>query len=121
MNRARASVCCLLALPLAACHQSGYAVDVRNRSPQPVFVEMLTRTGPESLALLASARLGPGDRTGLGPASVNQNQSVIVRADAQGNTGHPAVLDLRPGTTVVDVTQDGPNTTGQIRLREVPR
>ena len=112
----------LLALPLLAlggCHSS-FAADVRNRSSQPVSVELVSPGPNGTVALLApSLRLGPGDRGGVGPVRVEQHRSVVLRVDSLGNPGRPAVIDLMPGTTIAEATQDGTNANAPLLLRPV--
>lgn len=109
----------LLALPLLTLGGcvSTYAVDLRNRTAQPVFAELLARNPGGDLSLVAQGiRLGPGDRGGVGPVSVDAQRPVVLRTDTPGNPGRPAMLELAPGTTAAEVTQEGTTANAPIRL-----
>lgn len=113
----------LVALPLLALGgcTSSYAVDLRNQSSQPVFAELLARSPEGGLALVGQPiRLGPGDRGGIGPVSVDARRQLVLRADTPGNPGRPAMLDVTPGTTVATVGQDGAAANSPITLRPAP-
>jgi hypothetical protein len=107
--------------PLAGC-TTGYQVDVRNTTPQPVVVSLFQAQGGGQQVLVAPPRwIGPGDRDGLATNAVPQKWIVFVQADTPGNPGFPARLDLQPGLTVVNAVQDGEGQTGPLRLQTVQR
>ncbi|MBM4109169.1 MAG: hypothetical protein FJ255_10235 [Phycisphaerae bacterium] len=119
--RTRMIVGALAAGALTGCTTS-YQVDVRNHTPQPVVVAIFQATGGgQQLAISPGKRIGPGDRDALATRAVPQDWVVFVQADTPGNPGHPARLDLAPGLTAVDVTQEGAGQTGPLRLRTAPR
>ena len=121
MNKALVALLALPLLALGAC-TSTYAVDVRNRTPQPISVELLARDTEGNLAWIAQpVRLGPGDRGGAGPTTIDANRHALVRVDTPGNPGRPVMLDLRPGGTVVEVTQEGTTASGPLHITELPR
>lgn len=106
---------------LAGCTTS-YQVDVRNQTPQPVVVAIFQASGGgQQSAISPGKRIGPGDRDAVYTRKVPQDWVVFVQADAPGNPGYPAKLDLAPGLTVVDITQEGVDQTGPLRLRTAPR
>jgi hypothetical protein len=105
-------------LPLAGC-RSGYDVDVRNLTDQPVVVSIVTESSGGG-RLLASGRLGPGDRTGLF-GQVDTRQHVWLESDFAGNTGYPAKMDLMRGRTVVNVRRADQGSKGHVVFEEVQR
>jgi hypothetical protein len=121
----RKSLLAVLAFPLlavggCAVPPSGYAVDARNRSAQPISLELLSRDAQGNLYWLAQpVRLGPGDRGGVGPASLEAGRSALLRTDTPGNPGRPVMTDLWPGATVVEVTQDGELANSPLRVTVV--
>jgi hypothetical protein len=106
-------------LALAAC-RSGYDVDVRNLADQPVVASIVTTHANGGGQLMASQRLGPGDRTGLF-AETDTKDTVWLEVDFAGNTGYPARLDLVRGRTVVNVHRADEGSKGKLKLEEVPR
>ncbi len=123
MNRTtctRAAAALLALLPLAGC-SAGYIADVRNSTPQPLGARLIRADRSGQDALLAEDRLGPGDRKAVGRYRVPAAWSVYLEVDTQGHTGAPARLDLTPGTTKVNVVQEGPSQTGPLRIEVVSR
>ncbi len=106
---------CVLALP--GCH-SGYDVDVRNMTDQPVVASIIT-DGGSGAHLVTNARLGPGDRAGL-YAQTDGRQPIWVEADFGHNTGFPAKLNLFPGRTVINVRSQGVGANGKPLIEELP-
>ncbi|HYD01855.1 MAG TPA: hypothetical protein VEB22_11565 [Phycisphaerales bacterium] len=119
MHKALPTALVLPLLVLAGC-TADYAADVRNRSSQPISVELIS-PGPNGVtALLApSVRLGPGDRGGVGPVRIDQQRTAVLRVDYAGNPGRPEVITLTPGTTVAEVTQEGTTANAPLNLRPV--
>jgi hypothetical protein len=109
------------ALAIVGC-TTGYAADVRNATPQPLYVQVLSRSN-EGTQTVAQARLGPGDRRGLGPFTLGQREVVWLRMDTNPNPGRPAEMTLRPGLSVVEVIQgvdqSGSTTAGPLIIREL--
>ncbi len=97
--------------------QANYGVDVTNMTPQPVFAKVFRKGGSKGM-LGASARLGPGDRTYLGPVRTRKNSGAFLSIDTMGNPGTPVTADLNPGTAFVEVQQDGPAADAPLRLVE---
>lgn len=111
---------CLVGATLAGC-QADYGADVRNTTPQPVYAQLLVRSGGGESVVLQK-RLGPGDRGYLGPVRASDKPGrVSVAVDSLPNPVRPATLDLLPGTTFVDVLQDGDRTAGALRLSPKPQ
>jgi hypothetical protein len=108
-----------VAAGLAGC-QADYGADLRNTTPQPVYAQLLVRGGGGQ-SVVTQKRLGPGDRGYLGPVRAsNKPGRVALVVDSMPNPVRPATMDLPPGTTFVDVTQDGDRTAGAIRLSPKP-
>lgn len=120
MNRAWLAAALWPAALLAAC-QSGYSVDVRNQTPQPVFVEMLVRYPNGAVTNNQGARLGPGDRGALGPIYTGPDNAVSFRVDSMPNPQRPAWIDLRPGMTILVITQPGEGSGGPLVVTEQAR
>jgi hypothetical protein len=114
-------VAALFALPalLVGC-RSGYEVDIRNLTDQPVSARIVTPFGDGANTTLAQKRLGPGDRGSLF-RQTDSNQRVALEVDFAGNVGFPATIDLSPGKTVVNVRRTDEGTHGHVRLEEIPR
>lgn len=113
----------VLTLPLLGGCYASYTVDAENHTPQPVVIEMLARA-PESDLLASIAqplRLGPGDKGGIAPVQLDTVRPVLLRVDSAVKPGQPVTLDVRPGWTVVEITQDGVGTTGPLHVRQVQR
>ncbi len=121
MLRRMSAICVSAAAMLAAggmvgC-QADYAADITNRTPNPVFVQLVTRAHGigEKSVLAANKRLGPGDRTFIGPVRASDKAgSVFVSIDALPNTARPFSMDLSPGTTFLEATQ---NDDGAVRVQ----
>jgi hypothetical protein len=105
-------------LPLAGC-RSGYDVDVRNLTDQPIVASIVTESNGGG-RLLSSARLGPGDRTGLF-GEPDTRQHVWLESDFAGNTGYPAKMDLMRGRTVVNIRRADEGSKGHLAIEEVQR
>ncbi len=97
---------------------STYSVDVRNQTPQVLFVQVATQRGAQT-ETLGLRRLGPGDRGGLGPFTVAPSAVVLTSVDTTPNPGRAPELILRPGLSVLEVFQEGNQSAGPLRLREV--
>jgi len=98
---------------------TGYSADVRNQTPQPLFVDAYYVTPQGERIGLGGARLGPGDRGGLGPYAVRNDALVSVSIDTVPNPQRPAIVDLRPGLNAMEVTQGGNTTSGPLQIREL--
>lgn len=108
-----------MALFLVGC-RSGFDIDVRNMADQPVVANLVTTHSNGGGQLLASARLGPGDRTGLF-CETDTKQRVWLEVDFAGNVGYPARMDLVRGRTVINVRRADSGSKGKLALEEVPR
>jgi hypothetical protein len=64
-------------------------------------------------------RLGPGDRSGLGPVTIDTKLQATFRADTPGNPGRAVIFDLPHGVTALEVTQDGTLANSPLRVTEV--
>lgn len=101
---------------LAGC-QADYAADITNRTPNPMFVQLVTRAHGigEKSVVAANKRLGPGDRSFIGPVRASDKAgSVFVSIDSMPNTAAPFTMDLPPGTTFLEATQ---NDDGAVRVQ----
>ncbi len=111
----------LAALALAGC-QANYAADVHNTTPQPVFVQLIKNSNQPGAAkpmTVVQRRLGPGDRGAVGPIRASDRAGAVsIVIDTLPNPSRPAMLDLMPGTTFLEVTMEGQGTTGPIRVSE---
>lgn len=101
---------------LAGC-QADYAVDVTNRTPQPIRADIF-RKGSDSAVLGDSRRLGPGDRASLGPVRTSKDYGAFLSIDTMGNPGRPLTVDLPRGTSYVEVHQDGEGPNSPLRIVE---
>lgn len=104
-----------LACLLGGC--TTYMADVRNKTPQPLVAELVcSNPSKPSKALLARQRIAPGDRAGLLRNDLPHDWHVFLQVDTEGNPGTPAKLNLGPGTTVINVTQEGEGQNGALKL-----
>lgn len=117
----------VLALPLlllGAC-TSTYSVEVVNQTNQPVTAEFLARSPEGLLAPIGQPiRLGPGDRGGMGPVTLDANRPIVLRANRPGASDappNPVLIDLVPGRTGVEIGQDGTAFGSPIVVRTVPK
>ncbi|MBS0190881.1 MAG: hypothetical protein U0573_03175 [Phycisphaerales bacterium] len=97
----------------------GYTVDVRNDTAQPIGVALMRGSGSGQPGTLAVERLGPGSRGRVSRFGLSDDLKVYVEVDAQGNPGTPPQMDLKPGLTVVRVTQDADLPTGKMHMTRV--
>lgn len=116
--RAIAGAVVLGGAALAGC-QADYAADVRNMTPQPLYAQIIARY-PDTTTVLASQRLGPGDRGAVGPVRTDVGRAVLI-VDTLPNPEAPAEVVLRPGTAFVNVRQLGEGTAGPLQLEEITR
>jgi hypothetical protein len=105
------------ALGLGGC-RSSYALDVRNQTPQVLYAQVLSKNNAGT-QVLGTRRLGPGDRAGLGPWTLDSREVVWAQFDTNPNPERAPELTLRPGLSVLEVTQDGTATAGPLRVREI--
>lgn len=97
--------------------QADYAADITNRTPNPVFVQLVTRAHGigEKSVVAANKRLGPGDRSFIGPVRASDKAgSVFVSIDSMPNTSAPFTMDLSPGVTFFEATQ---SDDGAVRVQ----
>lgn len=107
-------------LLLGAC-TVGYRVDVRNDTAQPIGVAIVHGDPSGQANALAVQRIGPNSRGQVVRNNVPSDWLMYLQIDAQGNPNYPPQLDLRPGLTVVRVTQDGNVPTGKMHLERIER
>lgn len=117
-SRTLAALCLLVGSfgALAGC-QADYAADITNRTPNPVFVQLVTRAHGvgEKSVVAANKRLGPGDRSFIGPVRASDKAgSVFVSIDSMPNTVRPFTMDLPPGVTFLEATQ---SDDGAVRVQ----
>ena len=108
----------LSGLGLAGC-ETTYSADIRNQTPQPLFAEIISFDQWGNAYPMAATRLGPGDRAGLGPVRIKKERLVTLQLDTVPNPQRPARVDMRPGVTTVEVTQQGAQTSGPLQVREL--
>jgi hypothetical protein len=106
-------------LALAGC-RSGYDVDVRNLTDQPISARLNVPFGDGAPRTLVERYVGPGERQNMF-IQTDWGVHVSLAADFQGNVGYPAVMDLSRGQTIVNVRRADDGTRGKLRLEEVPR
>ncbi|MBS0188060.1 MAG: hypothetical protein JSS51_08320 [Planctomycetes bacterium] len=99
----------------------GYTADVHNDTAQPIGVAIIHADGSGQSKSLAVQRIAPMSRGQVIRYGVPQDWTVYLEADAQGNPGFPAQVDLQTGLTVVRVTQDGNVPTGKLRIEKLER
>ncbi len=122
IRSARFAPLALLAASLVGCGCTvGYTADVHNTTAQPIGVALMRADPSGQPGVLATERLGPGNRAQMSRYGVSDNLKVYLEVDAQGNPGYPAQMDLLPGLTVVKVTQDGNLPTGKLRVEQIAR
>ena len=107
-----------MATVLVGC-QADFAADVLNRTPQPLFAQIMSKSNDgKSSVLGASRRLGPGDRAMIGPVRNDEKAGAYLVLDTLPNSTRPISLDLRPGTSFLIVTQDSPDHSSPLRIEE---
>lgn len=121
VNLKNLAIAGLFALPaiLVGC-RSGYDVDVRNLTDQPIHARLVTPHQDGANVKLRETRLGPGDRGSLF-VQRDARERVALEVDFAGNIGYPATLDLVRGKTVVNVRRADTGAQGRLILEEVPR
>jgi hypothetical protein len=115
----RAAAIALFPLALAGC-RSGYDVNVRNLTDQPVTANLNVPFGDGAPRTLSSRYIGPGDRQNLF-VQTDYKVPVTLAVDFAGNVGYPATLDLTRGQTVVNVRRSEPGPQGRLQLEAIPR
>lgn len=96
-----------------------YTLDVRNQTPQPLFVKMSETTNMGQTFARGEDRLGPGDRREFGPFHADSTSVVNVSLDTLPNPRTPVLWTLRPGANVLEVRQTGDRTAGPLEVREL--
>jgi hypothetical protein len=94
-----------------------YSADVRNRTPQPLYVGIYQETEVGS-STLASDRLGPGDRAFVGPVRGRIGRTHLW-VDTRPNPGPPVTMPLDPGMSIVEVHQTEQSNEGRLELHVV--
>ena len=115
----RLSAALLVSLALAGC-RSGYDVNVRNLTDQPVTAKLNVPFGDGAPRTTASRYIGPGDRQNLF-VQTDYKVPVTLSVDFAGNVGYPATLDLSRGETVVNVRRSDAGPQGRLQLEAIPR
>lgn len=98
---------------------AGYTADVRNDTAQPIGVALMRGSASGQPGTLAATRIGPGSRGQVSRFGLSSDLPVYIEVDAQGNPGYPPQMDLKPGLTVLRVTQDGNVPTGTMRIEKI--
>jgi hypothetical protein len=112
-----ASVFALPAL-IVGC-RSGFDVDLRNMTDEPVHARLVTPHVDGASLTLAETRLGPGSHGSLFK-QVDYTQPVALEVDAAGSTGYPVTMSLARGKTIVNIKRIDDGARG-LRLEETPR
>lgn len=97
----------------------GYTADVRNTTTQPIQAALVRADGSGQPIVIASERLGPGNRAQVSRYNVPDGWMVYLEVDAMGNPGQARRMDLKPGTTTVKVSQDPPGPQGRLSIEPV--
>lgn len=103
----------LAAATLTGC-KATYSADVRNKTPQPLYVGIYQETDVGN-STLTSERLGPGDRTFVGPVRGRVGRTHLW-VDTRPNPGPPIHMPLKEGGVIVEVRQTDPTNQGQLEL-----
>ena len=106
------------AAALTGC-QADFGADIHNKTSGPVFAQLMVKAnGKNDPAVLgATKRLGPGDRAFVGPVrNSDRPGSVYVVIDSLPNASRAVTLDLLPGTSYLEVFDDG----GSLRVMPKP-
>ena len=97
--------------------QADFAADILNKTPQPLFAQIMTKSNDgKSASLGASRRLGPGDRAMVGPVRTNEKAGAYLVLDTMPNPTRPVTWDMPPGASFLVVTQDPPTNDGVLRI-----
>jgi hypothetical protein len=119
MNRTlRLAVAAALPLALLGCH-TGYDVNVRNLTDEPVTARLQMRHSDGAPQTLAQKFIGIGDTEHLS-AQRDSRVPVSLEIDAQGDHS-PATLDLTQGATSVTVRRNSEPGKGRLMLEASPR
>lgn len=102
---------------LAGC-RSGYDLDVRNLTDQPITAKFNVPFPDGAPKTVTERYVGPGDHQHMF-VQTDYFVRVSLVVDFAGNIGYPATLDLRRGTTIVNVRRADPGTQGRLQLEEV--
>lgn len=105
---------CGAGLVLGGC-KADYGADVRNKTPQPVFVQLFIKDN-NGARMAGNVRLGPGDRRTIGPVRHDANKGAYLVVDTLPNPARPAQVDLTPGMTFFEVQQQGEASIGSLIL-----
>lgn len=103
----------LTAATLTGC-KATYSADVRNKTPQPLYVGIYQETDVGN-STLVSDRLGPGDRTFIGPVRGRVGRTHLW-VDTRPNPGPPVNMPMRDGTTILEVRQSDETNEGRLEL-----
>lgn len=113
---ARVSLLLLATAALTGCKAS-YSADVRNKTPQPLYVGIYQQT-EVGQSTLDSARLGPGDRTFVGPVRGRIGR-VHLWVDTRPNPGPPVSMPMEQGTAILEVRQTDETNQGRLELHVI--
>lgn len=103
---------------LAGC-QAGYSADIRNKTPQPLYAQVVDISTNPSV-VRGSTRIPPGSRGGLGPYMIVVGKAILV-VDTLPNPSTPRQIPMGEGTTTVEVQQLGDNAAGELDVRLIGR
>lgn len=105
---AAASACLLGAL---GC-QASYSADVTNKTPAPVFVQIVSRSSAGAVPD-AGKRLGPGDRAFIGPIRNDRGRGAYLVVDTLPNPSRPTTIELlADATSYLEVRSDSNQVGG---------
>jgi len=107
----RLSACLLVGLAALSggCQQADFGADLTNKTSQVVFARLhIKPNDPSGQAVIAAEkRLGPGDRGFIGPVRTLAFPGVFLTVDTYPNSQSPETMDLQPGTSNLEITQQG--------------
>jgi hypothetical protein len=119
MTTTRLPLTALLPLLLLGC-RSGYDVDVRNQTDQPITARLQVPHTDGAPKTLQEKYIGIGDRDRLF-IQRDRREPVSLVVDFKGNLGYPATLDLSRGATIVNVRRNDEGAKGRLMLEAIPR
>ena len=107
----------VLAAGLLAGCRADYSADIRNLTPQPIFAQ-LTENRRDGTVIVATRRLGPGDRALVGPVRAESGR-VALLIDTKPNPEAPARRDLQPGQNAFNVRQRTDEVSGPLEIEDL--
>lgn len=113
------SVASLACLGVFSGCQTAYSADIRNKTPQPLYAQVLDVSTNPSM-VLGSTRIPPGSRGGLGPYMILVGKAILI-VDTLPNPEAPRQIPMGEGTTIIEVQQQGENAAGPLDVKLIGR